>query len=86
MLIFFNYVKIYLYIFKILFMTGLKISKFGKYSDLNIIYELENDDFIVKHLLTLDDSWPNTKINIWYYLDIKSEKRDIFIYSLNNSW
>lgn len=67
-------------------MTGLKISKFGKYSDLNIIYELENDDFIVNHLLTLDDSWPNTKINIWYYLDIKSERRDIFIYFLNNSW
>jgi len=37
-------------------MSEIKISKFEKYSNLKIVYELENDDFIVNELLTSDES------------------------------
>ncbi|NVP17906.1 hypothetical protein HUU51_04270 [Candidatus Gracilibacteria bacterium] len=66
-------------------MPEIKISKFEKYSNLNIVYELESDDYIINELLGSDDSGINNKRIIGYYLDINGEKKSIFIYSSNIS-
>lgn len=64
-----------------------KISKFEKILKIDIKYELENDDFIVNELLTLDEtSTSNTEKKIGYYFDINWNSNDILIYWWNINW
>jgi len=67
--------------------STIKISKFEKISKIDIKYELENDDFIINELLTLDET-SNVKewIKIGYYFDINWVSNDILIYWESIDW